>query len=95
MTLGDAPTLPSVDTTVFLKAIWAYGLLSNAACVTPTRACTTGTTINVTILYVGDSVGAEVVVALVGWAVGLPAAIVGLSVGVAEGEADKGILVGL
>ena len=58
--------LPSVEITVFLKDVWAYGLLSKAARVTPTSACTTGTTTKVTMLYVGDSVGAKVGVALVG-----------------------------
>ena len=58
--------IPSVEITVFLKAVWAYGLLSKAVFVTPTRAWTTGTTTEVTMLYVGDSVGAIVGVALVG-----------------------------
>ena len=87
--------LPREDTTVFLKAFRANGLLLKAACVTPTRACTTGTTTIVTMLFVGDIVGIAVGVAVVGDGVGAPAANVGTRVELTDGNADKGILLGL
>jgi hypothetical protein len=94
---GDTPCMfPREDLTVSSKACRANRLPSNVACVTPARAWTTGITTDVTTPPIGDSVGASVGVPLVGSGVGLPADMVGTTVGGTEGRSDMaGTVVGL